>query len=52
MVDSKKVAYANGQWSDDLSELAIFDSEFISENVYTGNTVDLNQKRDLPCVPS
>src|SRR5947208_2956720 len=37
----------NGVWSATLPQLAIFDSTFVSENVYSGDAVELDHKRSL-----
>jgi wobble nucleotide-excising tRNase len=39
--------FSKGAWSDTVPDLAIFDSTFVSENVYSGDTVDLDHKRNL-----
>ena len=39
--------FGNGAWTDTLSDLAIFDSTFVAENVYSGDSVDLEHKRNL-----
>ncbi|MBM4285781.1 MAG: hypothetical protein FJ128_11120 [Deltaproteobacteria bacterium] len=36
-----------GAWSTTVPNLAIFDSKFVSENVYSGDAVDLSHKRSL-----
>ncbi len=49
MIDeiSKPFSYSNDAWSDNHTDIEIFDSHFISENVFTGFTVDIDQKRKL-----
>src|SRR5579862_7697390 len=39
--------FANGTWSATLPSLAIFDSTFISQNVYSGDAVGLDHRRNL-----
>lgn len=39
--------FQNGAWTNALPELRIFDSVFVSENVYTGDEVGTDQKRNL-----
>lgn len=39
--------FSNGAWSTTVPELAIFDSSFVSENVYSGDAVGLDHKRNL-----
>lgn len=47
LLDSGTATFGNGAWSATVPELAIFDSTFVSENVYSGDTVDLDHKRNL-----
>jgi wobble nucleotide-excising tRNase len=44
---SKPFAYENNTWSDFYPNIEIFDSQFINENVYTGFSVESDQKRKL-----
>lgn len=39
--------FQNGAWSQTLSCLAIFDQQYVSENVYLGDSVGTEQKRNL-----
>lgn len=39
--------FSNGAWSATVPELAIFDSTFVSENVYSSDAVDLDHRRNL-----
>ncbi|MBM4029684.1 MAG: hypothetical protein FJ280_30440, partial [Planctomycetes bacterium] len=39
--------FSKGAWSTTVPELAIFDSTFVSENVYSGDAVGLDHKRNL-----
>jgi wobble nucleotide-excising tRNase len=39
--------FSDGTWSATLPELAIFDSVFVSENVHSGDVVDIDHRRNL-----
>ena len=41
------ITFRQGAWSATVPEIAIFDSTFISENVYSGDVVDLGHRRNL-----
>ncbi len=41
------MCFRNGSWSATVPEIAVFDSTFISENVYAGDIVSIGQKRNL-----
>lgn len=41
------VNFTNGTWDNTVPELAVFDSTFVSENVYSGEAVDTEQRRNL-----
>ncbi len=41
------VTFKTGTWSRSLPHLAIFDSTFVSENVFSGDVVALDHKRNL-----
>jgi wobble nucleotide-excising tRNase len=41
------IAFANGNWNTTLPSLLIFDSTFISQNVYSGDAVGLDHRRNL-----
>lgn len=47
LLDGGTVTFSKGAWSATVPDLAIFDSTFVSENVYSGDTVDLDHKRNL-----
>jgi wobble nucleotide-excising tRNase len=47
LLASGAVKYKNGAWNQTLPDLAIFDNTFISENVHSGDTVELENKRNL-----
>ncbi|MBZ0116549.1 MAG: AAA family ATPase [Sandaracinaceae bacterium] len=46
-LDSQNADFKNGTWNVALPELEIFDSTFISENVYTGEHVDAAHRKNL-----
>jgi len=39
--------FANEEWSTTLPQLAVFDATYITENVYSGEAVDTEQRRNL-----
>jgi wobble nucleotide-excising tRNase len=43
----KPFNFSNGKWANNHSEIEVFDNHFISENVFTGFTVDIDHKRKL-----
>jgi wobble nucleotide-excising tRNase len=45
--DNQTVVFSNGAWNGTVPHFAIFDSTFIAENVYSGDTVDLDHRRRL-----
>ncbi len=45
--DGSIAVFANGAWNATVQNFAIFDSTFVSENVYSGDAVDLGHKRKL-----
>jgi wobble nucleotide-excising tRNase len=45
--DGSTPSFSKGAWTSTVSDLAIFDSTFVSENVYSGDAVDLVHKRKL-----
>lgn len=47
LLESGTVTFSEGAWSDAYPDLAIFDELFVSENVYSGNAVELDHKRNL-----
>ena len=46
LLDGGIATFTMGTWSAAVPELAIFDSTFVSENVYSGDAVDLDHKRN------
>jgi wobble nucleotide-excising tRNase len=47
LANSRIVSFGAGAWTETLPHLAIFDSTFIAENVFSGDAVDLEHKRNL-----
>jgi wobble nucleotide-excising tRNase len=47
LFDGSAVAFENGAWSTGIANLEVFDESFIAENVYSGNQVEHNHKRNL-----
>lgn len=46
-LEGANASFSNGAWSQTVPEIAVFDSAFISENVYSGDAVNLDQRRNL-----
>lgn len=47
LADGATLAFSNGAWNSTVTDIAIFDSTFISENVFSGDFVDIDHKRSL-----
>jgi wobble nucleotide-excising tRNase len=47
LLDDGPRSFNRGAWSATVPNLAIFDSTFVSENVYSGDAIDLAHKRNL-----
>lgn len=45
--DTTNTIFNNGAWSSTLPDISIFDSTFVSENVFAGDTVHLEHRRSL-----
>ncbi len=45
--DASNATFSRGVWNATLPALAIFDSTFVSENVYSGDVVGLDHRRNL-----
>ena len=43
--DDLTLIFSNGAWNSTLPDIAIFDSTFITENVFSGDFVDIGHKR-------
>ena len=47
LADASTADFANGVWTATVPNIAVFDSTFVSENVYSGDAVELDHKRRL-----
>lgn len=47
LVGSKPYHLNSNKWSDAFSDIVVFDSAFVDENVYSGTQVDPNHKKNL-----
>lgn len=47
MGDGTVAAYSNGQWSRTSPDIHIFDTRFVSENVYGGDLIAVDQRRNI-----
>jgi wobble nucleotide-excising tRNase len=47
LFDTGTASFSNGGWSTTVPSIAIFDATFVSENVYSGDTVDIEHRRSL-----
>ena len=45
--DDSTLFFSNGAWNSTQPDIAIFDSTFVSENVFSGDLVDIGHKRHL-----
>jgi wobble nucleotide-excising tRNase len=45
--DGGALTFSNGVWSATVPEIVIFDATFVSENVFSGDSVDIDHKRSL-----
>ncbi|MGI9069678.1 MAG: hypothetical protein ACR2HX_25150 [Pyrinomonadaceae bacterium] len=52
LFDGGLAKFENGLWNKTLPDLAILDSTFVSQNVYSGDAVELGHKRNLYNFPS
>lgn len=46
-LDGNTVSFSNGAWNTNYPDIAIFDSVFIHDNVYSGDYVDHDHKKNL-----
>lgn len=46
-LDGRTASYRNGNWDAPYSDIMVFDSAFVHENVYAGDFVDHEHKRNL-----
>jgi len=47
MIDMAPVLFCNGAWSVTSPDIAIFDATYVSENVFAGDVVDTEHRRNL-----
>jgi wobble nucleotide-excising tRNase len=47
LVDRTNINYTEGSWSSHIPEIEIFDDTFVTENVYAGDVVDIEQRKNL-----
>ena len=47
LLNGRTATFSKGAWSTTVPQLAIFDSTFVSENIYSGDAVGLYHKRNL-----
>jgi len=47
LLDGRTTIFVTGAWNTTVPSLAVFDSTFVSENVYSGDAVDLGHRRNL-----
>jgi len=47
MDDGGHAIFNNGAWNRTIPEIAIFDATFVSENVHSGDVVDIEHRRNL-----
>ena len=47
LADGSTATFTNSAWNTTVPDLAIFDSTFVAENVYSGEAVELDHKRRL-----
>jgi wobble nucleotide-excising tRNase len=47
LLEGGTVSFRNGAWSAPAPEFLVFDGTFIADNVYAGDVVDLEQRRNL-----
>ncbi len=45
--DSTTVDFKDGKWNRQLSDLEIFDHTFVSNNIYSGNSIEVEHRRNL-----
>lgn len=47
LLGNGRAAFDGANWNTTMPQLAIFDGAFVAHNVYSGEAVDINQKRNL-----
>ena len=45
--DGRTFSFGSGAWNSTLPDIAIFDATFVSENVFSGDSVGIGHKRNL-----
>ncbi|HEY4129466.1 MAG TPA: AAA family ATPase [Gemmatimonadaceae bacterium] len=46
-ISDNNISFRNGQWSEPVPDMAVFDSTYVSENVYAGDSVETEHRRNL-----
>lgn len=46
----KKVIFQNGKWNNSVKNILIFDTKFISENIFDGESITFDQQKNLNSV--
>jgi wobble nucleotide-excising tRNase len=41
------VDFRDGKWNKQLPNLEIFDNNFVSDNIYSGNSIEIDHKKNL-----
>lgn len=47
LMDSGPMRFSGGAWSGTFENIAVFDSQFVAENVHSGDVVDIEHRRNL-----
>jgi hypothetical protein len=47
LTDNGNVVFRNGAWNAAFPDVAIFDGTYVSENVFAGDVVDTEHRRNL-----
>jgi wobble nucleotide-excising tRNase len=47
LLDDGTLRFQNGAWTKPVPELVIFDTDFVTENVHSGDVVDVDHRRGL-----
>jgi len=46
-IDGDNIKFSDGCWNTTCSNLTVFDSEFVNQNVYSGDTINTDHKKNL-----
>lgn len=46
-INGGNAIFRNGQWNQQVPDIAIFDSTFVAENVFSGDCVEIDHRRNL-----